>query len=225
MPTSPWNCPRTARKCRSSLPPYLEGQTVSWNGNSIPVGNIKVNGAAPATAPVRTAEDNDTRIRIAFAEALHDGDVVEFGAPLVWTIREGEAVINGNCFIDPAMQYTVGTGCTLEETQLAVTAVGEPTEITREGAAVEITVTAGNAPVKAIRLHEDNGLVDDLVLNKGSRQRVRNHRSGREHGIFVCRNGHRLGRQRVGTLCRQGGIHHPENGVPPPSSPWANRLT
>ncbi len=148
------------------IAPYLEGQTVSWNGNSIPVGNIKVNGAAPATAPVRTAEDNDTRIRIAFAEALHDGDVVEFGAPLVWTIREGEAVINGNCFIDPAMQYTVGTGCTLEETQLAVTAVGEPTDITREGATVVIEATVGEWPVQSIRLHEDNQLVEDLVLNK-----------------------------------------------------------
>ena len=148
------------------IAPYVEGQTVSWNGNSIPVEKVTVNGQAPATVPVRTTEDNGTRIRITFAEALQEGDVVEFGAPLVWTIKEGETTLNGNCFIDPIMQYTVGLGCTLEETTLAVTSVGEPTEITHDGAVVTIEVAAGESPVKSIRLHEDNDKVEDLLLNK-----------------------------------------------------------
>lgn len=96
------------------ISPYTTEQTATWNSNSIPASKIKVNGELPLVTPAWSRENNNTEIVLTFDEALTDGQQVTFGAPLVWTIKEGETTINGNCFTDGSKVYTVGQRCAIK---------------------------------------------------------------------------------------------------------------
>lgn len=104
------------------IAPYF-GTEAFWNGGSFPVNKILVNGSAPATAPIRAMEDENTKVTMTFAEPLSDGDVVTFGGAIIWTTVDEIKGRNTNCYIDPVKTYTVGFGCDLEEVDLGLNRV------------------------------------------------------------------------------------------------------
>ena len=104
----------TVSDCRTEVHfdknPYRYYHNVRWAGGSIPLANVSVAGN---TAIDRVVTDD--RITITFDEPLADGDVVTFGAPIVWWIDlTGDGNWdNQNAFINPAQTFTVGDCCSL----------------------------------------------------------------------------------------------------------------
>lgn len=138
------------------ISPAVDGQTTTWNANSIPASKILIDGELPATAPTWAREDNNTVIVLTFSEALTDGQIITFGAPMVWTIEEDGGIVEGNCFIDPAKTFTVGDTCPAD---LSVSSIGEVTDITDNSAKVNVSVAG---PALEVLLKEDNEKTADF---------------------------------------------------------------
>ncbi|NDV46806.1 T9SS C-terminal target domain-containing protein [Paludibacter sp. 221] len=142
------------------------GETATWNGNSLPVGNVLVNEVAPTTEPVKTISADNTEIKLTFDTPLADNDIVSFGSPLVWTTSNSDLESWGNCFIDAIQTYTVGLGCelaTLELPEITNVSFVSATAIT---ANVQVVATEGTLAVAKIRFSEENDKVDDITLDK-----------------------------------------------------------
>ncbi|MDR2362781.1 MAG: T9SS type A sorting domain-containing protein [Prevotellaceae bacterium] len=146
----------------------VNGTVATWNNNSISVASVTVNGAAPAGGVTRAAV-GDNVLTLTFGTPLTTGDVVTFGAPLVWTTFNAAGERNGNCYINPAQSYTVGLSCDVTApppaTAVAVTGV-TLNEALATTARATVTVTNGSYEVAQIRFVEEEGKVAPLLLNK-----------------------------------------------------------
>jgi hypothetical protein len=146
----------------------VNGTVATWNNNSIPVENVLLNGVAPAAGVTRTAI-GDNVLTLTFGAPLATGNVVTFGAPLVWTTFNAAGERNGNCYINPAQSYTVGLSCNVTApppaTAVAVTGV-TLNEALATTAKATVTATDGTYPVAKIRFVEEEGKVAPLLLNK-----------------------------------------------------------
>jgi hypothetical protein len=159
----------TDRRVLSFTVAPVYGATATWNGNSISnMDNITVNGAAPVGGVSRGTIGSNV-ITLTFATPLANGNVVQFGGPIVWSTANAEGVWNGNCYINPVQTYTVGLGCDL--TSPPPTVRPTVTGVTLEEALAvtakaTVTATNGTYPVAKIRFVEENGKAAILTLDK-----------------------------------------------------------
>ncbi|MDR0667698.1 MAG: T9SS type A sorting domain-containing protein [Prevotellaceae bacterium] len=146
----------------------VNGTVATWNNNSITQASVTVNGAAPAGGVTRAAV-GDNVLTLTFGTPLATGDVVAFGMPLVWTTYNAAGERNGNCYINPALSYTVGLSCEVTApapaTPVAVTGV-TLIEALATTARATVTATDGTYPVATIRFVEEEGKVAPQLLSK-----------------------------------------------------------
>jgi hypothetical protein len=128
------------------------------------LGTIKVNNVTQT--PTISYNTDKTVATLTFANALLNGDVITFGAPLVWELA-GTLWNNTNCYINAAKTYTLGFGCSVAQADEEKPIVVSASKVSNTSYDAVISVNAtDNIGVTNIRFVDASNGIDVTQLAK-----------------------------------------------------------